>query len=350
MNNPTTTTGRRRRRALAGAALALALALVAVACGSDRGLNGKGGATSGGKATKVTVVLDFTPNTNHAGVYLAQANGFYAEQGLDVTIVEPGDSGALGQLAAGNAQFGFSYAEQIVPARAEGTPIVSLAAVIEHNTSSLLAPADRGIRRPKDLEGKTYGGFGGELEKALVDKLVTCDGGDASKVKFKQIGDADIRVGFDRQDYDFVWVFDAWDTIKLRDLGGMNVSTIPFIERTACIPDWYTPVLAAMERTIAKNPALVTKFMAATAKGYRLAMTDPAASAAALAKAAPEADRALLDKSAAYLATRYAANGAVWGRQDAEIWANFATFVRASGMVQTDVDTTKAFTNDFLPK
>ena len=333
---------RRSRLGIATAVVALVAALVAAACGADNGLG------KAAKGTKVTVVLDFTPNTNHAGVYLAQANGFYSAEGLDVTIIEPGDSGALGQLAAGNAQFGFSYAEQIIPARAEDTPIVSLAAVIQHNTSSLLAPADRGIRRPKDLEGKTYGGFGGELEKALIEKLVTCDGGDASKVKFKEIGEADIRVGLDRKDYDFVWVFDAWDTIKLRDLGGMNITTIAFIERTACIPDWYTPVVATMERTITKDPALVKRFMVATTKGYQLAMDDPAAASAALAKAAPEADRNLLDKSAVYLATRYASDKAAWGHQDAKIWADFGTFVRESGMVKTDVDTSKAFTNDFL--
>lgn len=338
------------RNALGASVIALAFALIAAACGSDARTTASTGNAAKGKTTKVTVVLDFTPNTNHAGVYLAQAKGFYADAGLDVTIIEPGDNGALGQLAAGNAEFGFSYAEQVIPARAEDTPIVSLAAVIQHNTSSLLAPADRGISRPKDLEGKTYGGFGGELERALVQKLVSCDGGDPAKVKFKEIGDVDVRVGLDRKDYDFVWVFDAWDTIKLRDLGGMAITTIPFIEQTKCIPDWYTPVLAAMEKTIASKPALVKSFMAATTKGYQLAMTDPAAAAAALAKAAPEADAQLLAKSAAYLSTRYATDKAAWGRQDPKIWSDFAAFIKQSGMVKTDVDTAKAFTNDFLAK
>ena len=90
-------------------------------------LSGCGGGAS--DATRLTVVLDWTPNTNHAGVYLAQLRGYYRDAGLDVDIVEPDQNGALAQVAVGNAQFGFSAAEQLLPARAQGAKITSVAAV-----------------------------------------------------------------------------------------------------------------------------------------------------------------------------------------------------------------------------
>ncbi|MPY94514.1 MAG: myristoyl transferase, partial [Acidimicrobiia bacterium] len=250
-------TPRRRTRPLLSGLVTLVALLVAAACGGDDGEGGAAGGTNAAPARRVTVVLDWTPNTNHSGVYLARSTGRYEEAGLDVEIVEPGQDGALSQIAAGNGEFGFSVAESILPARAQGVPVVSLAAVIAHNTSSLVAPADRGITRPADLQGKTYGGFGGELERALVEDLVRCDGGDPSTVRFVEVGNVDYRVGFDRGDFDFVWVFDGWDTIRLADIGGMDVTTIPFVEHTECIPDWYTPVIATNESLVSQDPELV---------------------------------------------------------------------------------------------
>lgn len=334
------------RTALA-ALTAAALALVAMACG------GNGSGTTGEAALRpVTLILDWTPNTNHSGFYVARAAGWYRDAGLDVTIVEPDESGALPQLSAGNADFAVSVAEQLLPARAQGVPAVSVAAIIGHNTSSLVIPADRGVTRPRDLEGKTYGGFGGELERALVDTLVRCDGGDPAKVGFVEVGNVDYRVGLDRGDYDAVWVFDGWDAIRLRDLEGMAITTIPFYGGGAgadCLPDWYTPLLATTESRIAEDPELVTDFVAATAKGFEQARTDPEAAARDLLAAAPELDAELVGRSAEYLSTRYAEPGRPWGLQSPEVWSTFAGFLTEAGLLEGSIDTDAAFTNAFLP-
>jgi ABC-type nitrate/sulfonate/bicarbonate transport system substrate-binding protein len=311
-------------------------------------------ATANAKLTPVTLVLDWTPNTNHSGFYLARENGLYKDNGLDVTIIEPGADGGLAQLAAGNAEFAVSVAESLLPARAAGAKVVSVASIIQHNTSSLIVPADRGIARPKDLEGKTYGGFGGPLEKALIDKLVTCDGGDPTKVKYVEIGNVDYKVGLERKDYDAVWVFDGWDAIRLSEIEGLALVSMPFFSTSGstagCIPDWYTPLLATSESMMANKPELVRAFVTATAKGFELARTDAPAAAAALLKGAPELDSVLVEKSAAYLASRYADAGAKWGVQDPGVWSAFSKFLSDNKILESPVDTAKAFTNEFLPK
>ncbi|MFN0090506.1 MAG: ABC transporter substrate-binding protein [Acidimicrobiales bacterium] len=326
-----------------------AAALVGAACGSDASEPSASG--SSGKTQTVTLVLDWTPNTNHSGFYLAKAKGWYAEAGLDVKIVEPGESTtSLNQLAAGNAEFAVGVAESLLPARAAGAPVVSLGAIIQHNTSSLLSLSSDNITRPADLAGKTYGGFGGELETALVKQLVACDGGDPEQVRFVEVGNVDYRVGLERDDYDFVWIFDGWDLVRLRDLEKLAVATIPFRQWTRCIPDWYTPLVATNEKTIGAAPETVRAFMAATARGYAAAAADPGAAADALLAAAPELDRDLVTRSAAYLAGKYAEGAPAWGVQDRAVWARFEEFLRASGLLDSPVAVDKAFTNDFLPK
>lgn len=309
---------------------------------------GCGGSTTAA-ARKVTVVLDWTPNTNHTGVYLAKQQGTYAEAGLDVDIVEPGQSEGLAQVAAGNAQFAFSYAEQVLPVRAQGTPVVSIATVLRTNTSSLMSPADRHITRPRDLAGKTYGTFGGPIEAPLIKALVACDGGDPNSVTFVDVGNADYNVGFRKRAYDAVWVFDGWDVIRLRDITKTPITTIAFRDHLDCIPDWYTPVIVTSEKILREQPDLVRTFLAATAEGYRTAITTPQAAADALMAGAPESDRPLVEASARFLSPFLATTPAAWGHQDAAVWEGFDAFLRKSKIVTATSPIANAFTNDYLP-
>ena len=335
-----------RRRPLAVALLGL-VAVALAACASSKATTRP---STPRKLTDVTVMLDWTPNTNHSGMYLAQAKGWYRAAGLSVRFVQPGSNDDVLQiLASGKAQFGVSASEQLVPARAQGVPVVSIGAIIQHNTSSLMALKSSGIKTLADLSGKRYGAFGEDFEKALVDKMVSCGGGKPGSVKFVDVGNVDYRVGLTKHFYDFVWVFDGWDVIQLRDIDKLPVATLPFIAHTDCIPDWYTPVLATSEKLINTDPTLVHTFMDVTAHGYRESIAHPDEAAAALLKAAPESNAQLVRLSAAYLAEHYTDDPSAWGRQDPAVWAKFVAFLEAQKLVRPGFDTTAAFTNAFLP-
>jgi ABC-type nitrate/sulfonate/bicarbonate transport system substrate-binding protein len=309
-----------------------------------------GTVATGGKLTPITVMLNWTPNNHHAGIYIAKANGWYAQAGLDVSIVEPSEAGTEAVVAAGKAQFGVSQAESVIPARAQGLPIVSIATILPHNDSSLIALSSTGIQRPKDLDGKTYGAFGGALEKALIDQLVSCDGGDPSTIKFVDVGNADYISGMQQGRYDFVWVFEGWDSLRARDILHASINSIKFIDYTKCIPDWYTPLIITNESMIQDHPDIVKAFLAATARGYDVAIQHPDQAAAALLQGAPELDKALVTDAATYYASRYADPGKAWGVQDPAIWQNFEAFLEKNKVIDSPVDVSKAFTNDFLPK
>lgn len=330
--------------------LVLALAIGAWACSGDSGGDAGSSGGSGDGRRSVTLVLDWTPNTNHAGIYVAQAEGYYDQAGLDVKIIQPGENGSLPALASGQAEFAVSVQEQLIPARAQGVPAVSVAAMVQHNTSSLLALADSGIERPADLAGHRYGGFGGDLERELVETLVECDGGDPGAVEFVEVGNVDYRVGMEDGHYDFVWVFDGWDVIRLEQVEGVEVTTIPFRDHLDCIPDWYTPLLAASEEVVAGDPETVAAFVEATARGYEYAAEHPREAAAILLDAAPELDAELVEASMDFLAEEYQADAPQWGWQDEQVWVDFEAFLRGSGLVDEQIDVADAYTNEFLPE
>jgi len=108
------------------------------------------------KNEDITVVLDWVPNTNHTGLYVAQQLGYFEEEGLNVEIIQPSEGGSADLIAAGQGEFGISYQEQVTYARtaANPLPVKAIAAIIQHNTSGFASPVDRNILSPKDFEGK----------------------------------------------------------------------------------------------------------------------------------------------------------------------------------------------------
>lgn len=330
-------------RARTAAAFTAALIALSAGCAAPP----QSGAVEG-DLTPVTVVLDWTPNTNHLGLYVAQDRGYFAEAGLDVTIVEPGEASGLSLVAAGQADVAYSVAEALVPARAKGADVVSVAAVLRRNTSSLIGLSSAGIGRPRDLAGRTYGSYGSALEEALVRRLVACDGGDPDAVELAPLVSDDFRVGLTQGQFDVAWVFEGWDTIRLRDVDGLDVASIPFADHTDCIPDWYTPLLATSETVLAERPGVVEKLVAAVGRGYEDAVADPQAAADTLLEAVPELDRELVSLSAAYLAAEITAPGKSWGWQDPEVWREFLAFLEEEGLVEPGLTAEELWTDDLL--
>lgn len=313
-----------------------------------------GGATEFAKApqpTDVTIMLDWTPNTNHLGLYVAQAKGFYEEANLNVTIQPAGDISPDQVVVTGRAQFGISYQEGLSYSRASGLPLISLAAIIQHNTSGFASLADRHpLRSPADLVGLRYGGYGSAIEKPIIDALIACVGKDPAtdSVQVIDIGFVEPWPLMAQDRIDFVWLFYAWDGLRAQQQG-LNVSFLMLRDYPDCVPDFYTPILMASEEWVAQNPEVTRAFVQATARGYAAAIQDPAGAAEILLAAAPDLDATLVKASAEWLAGQFQADAPRWGEQRLEVWQAFTEFMRESGAVQGEFDPARAFTNDYLP-
>ena len=324
--------------AMASGFLALILLLSALA----------GCARPGGPA-RVTLMLDWAPNTNHTGLFVAQEKGWYKVQGLEVEIVQPGQGGTpVALVASGKADFAVSFQEEVTNARATGVPVVSIAAIIQHNTSALISLQDKGIRRPSDLEGKKYAAFGLPIEEQVLGGLMACDGADVSKLEFVEIGSSDPLTAIQR-DMDVAWIFEGWEAVEAK-LRGLPVDLLRLSDWPECLPDYYTPVLVASEDTLAKRPDLVRRFLAATSQGYRFAIEHPAEAAEVLIEAAPEAKPELVRRSQAWLSPRYQDEVARWGQQELGVWQRYADWMGERRLLSKEIDAAKAFTNDFLPE
>jgi ABC-type nitrate/sulfonate/bicarbonate transport system substrate-binding protein len=297
---------------------------------------------------RITLMLDWAPNTNHTGLFVAQAKGWYEAQGLEVEIVQPGQGGTpVALVASGKADFAVSFQEEVTNARATGVPVVSIAAIIQHNTSALISLEDKGIARPADLEGKKYAAFGLPIEEQVLGALMACDGADVTRLQFVEIGSSDPLTAIQR-DMDVAWVFEAWEGVEA-ELRGMPVSLLRLSDWPQCVPDYYTPVLVASEDTLANRPDVVRRFLAATSQGYRFAGEQPAEAAEILIGAAPEANPELVRRSQAWLSPRYQDDAPRWGEQKLSVWQAYADWLAGHGLLPKEIDAAKAFTNEFLP-
>lgn len=324
------------------------LAIASLSACSDGKDAGKGG--NGDKLEKVTLMLDYTPNTNHTGIYLAKEKGYYKDLGIDLDILQPSDSDSATLVASEKAQFGVSYQEDVTYAltrEKDPLPVKAIATIIQHNTSGFAAPADKKIKTAKDFEGKTYGGWGSPSEEAIIKLAMEKKGADFSKLNRVDIGQDDYFTAT-KKNIDFAWIFEAWTGVEAK-LKNMNLDYIPIKDIDPAL-DYYTPILITNNKTIKENPDLVKKFMKATSKGYEEAIKDPAAAAEILSKAVPELDKDLVKASQDYLAKLYKDDAPRWGEMKADVWKNYAKFMQDNGLIKKPLNVDEAFTNEFLPE
>lgn len=298
--------------------------------------------------TSVRLMLDWTPNTNHTGFYVAQELGYYAEANLSVEIIEPTDFFPENALDSGIVEFGVGFQDFSTPAMAGGTDIVSIAAIIQNNTSGFATLAeDYTLSAPADLSGLNYGGFGFiEFENAILNAFLSCDDAswdDANYIEAQQ----DVIELMARNRVDFGWIFFGWQGVNA-ELDGRDLSQLLLSDYPECIPNYYTPILLTSGTMIDENPEVVRAFTHATARGFAYAIQNPAEAAEILLEAVPELDEDLVRASAEYLANEYQADAPRWGQQTAETWSAFSTFLTENGIIG-EFDPEGFWTNDFLP-
>lgn len=331
-----------RKRLLAGF-MALSTLFIS-ACNNQTGNN----TVETTDPNKISFVLDWTPNTNHTGVYVALAKGYYEEEGLQVEIIQPPEDGADSAVGSGQAQFGVSFQENLGTALAseQPLPITAVAAIIDHNTSGIISLVEKNIQTFKDLEGKKYATWGLPVEQAILKYAVEESGGDFSKVELVPHSGAD-AISLLNSGVDAVWVFEAWDNVKA-DLENVNYNYIPFVEASSVL-DYYTPIIIGNDEFIKNHNEQAEAFMRATEKGYNFAINNPEEAAKILLEAVPELDADLVNESQATLALYYKAEKDNWGTIDEQRWETFYDFMYGNNLIDKELGT-KGFTNDLLGK
>ncbi|MDT2012372.1 ABC transporter substrate-binding protein [Carnobacterium divergens] len=299
------------------------------------------------KLKDVTVILDFVPNTNHTGMYVALKKGYYKKAGLNVQFVEPGNENTSATLVAtGKGQFGISYQEDVTYALTseDKLPIKTIATIMEHNTSGFASAKNSGIKSPKDFEGKVYSGWQAPSEEATIKAVMNNVGADFNKLTL--VGDA--GGGFDSlgKDVDIKWFYEGWDNVKA-EMANAKLNYLPLRTLDKRL-DYYTPVIITNKKMIDEDPATVTAFLAATKKGYQEAIKHPDASAEILHEYASDYDSEFLKKSQRFVSKNYCENPEKWGEMKAEIWDGYTDFLFDNNLIPKKIAAEEQYTNQFL--
>ena len=337
-----------RRQFLAVAGGAAATTALAACGGTGTAEQPAADDAEGGEKTKVSFVLDYTPNTNHTGLYVALDQGYFADEGLEVEIVQPPEDGADALIGAGGANLGISYQDYIANNLASDQPMPysAVAAVIQHNTSGIMSRAEDGITHPAAMEGHTYATWNMPVEQATVKQCVEADGGNWDNVELVPYETDDDVAGLRANMYDTVWVYEAW-AVQNAIVQDVDVNYFSFISVDPVF-DYYTPVIAANDDFAKENPEVVKAFLRAVKKGYEYAVENPDAAADILCAQVPELDPALVRQSQTYLADQYVAEAESWGVIDPDRWAAFYGWLNDNQLLANQIDVNAGYDLSYL--
>lgn len=298
---------------------------------------------------KIVIALDWTPNTNHTGIYVAQELGYFEEYGIEIEIIEAIESGAESVVASGTAQFGISFQDYLVPAfsapKDEQLPITAIAAIIQHNTSGIISPAKYNITAPKILAEKNYATWELPIEQAIIKQVMENDGADFKSLTLIPQYVENLQGAFE-SNIDAVWIYYGWDGVNA-ELNELDTNFFYFKDYAEEL-DYYSPVIIGNNEFMKNNPDLTTNFMSAIKKGYEYSIENPEEAAQILVDANVGMDLELATASQQWLADKYIDDASHWGVIDSARWNAFYDWVYENGLCEYEIPDDYGFTNQFI--
>jgi ABC-type nitrate/sulfonate/bicarbonate transport system substrate-binding protein len=306
----------------------------------------------------VRLALDWTPNTDHTGIYVARSEGWYADAGITLQILPYSSAAAPEVLTATHqAECGISFQDSMTFAVAKGANIVSVMAILQRTASAIGVLADGPIKRPRDLDGKIYAGFGYANEVPTLKAVIKFDGGKGD-FTVATLDSAAYEALYNKQ-ADFTIPFTAWEGVEAEQRG---IALRYFRFSDYGFPEFYQVVLACDRSWLEREPDAARRFIGATASGFDFAAHDPDAAAAILIAENPgvfDANKTLPQASQKFLVDGgylLDADG-IFGTQTLERWQGYSRFLYDQGLLAdadgkpltAPLDWASLFTNDFLP-
>ena len=310
------------------------------------------GDANGEDLEKITLCLDWTPNTNHTGIYVALAKGYFKEAGLDVTVVQPSESTSAAMCAAGQAQFAVEAQDTLAAAFTTDEPlgVTAVAALLQHNTSGIISRKGEGMDRPKGLENHTYSTWDSPIELAMLKAVVEKDGGDFSKVKLIPNNITDEAGALKAHQTDAVWIYYGWSGIAA-ELSGLDFDYFSFIDIDPVF-DYYTPILIGNNAYMEQNHDSTKALLAALKKGYEYAIANPEEAAQILVDGdttgSLKDSLELVTASQKWISGQYKAEVEQWGYIDPARWDAFYQWLWDNQLIEKELPAGTGFTNEYL--
>jgi NitT/TauT family transport system substrate-binding protein/putative hydroxymethylpyrimidine transport system substrate-binding protein len=339
--------------------LSCALVLACLAVAAPAGCGGSGSSASSTSAgvrplRQATLILDFTPNAVHAGIYRALAAGYYRAQGIDLRVVTPSaTTDTLKLIDAHSAQFGLADGSDVAGLIAHGGDAQAVMAIVQRPLGGLIASASEHLGSPADLQGRTVGITGVPSDTAVLDTEVTHAGGDPHRVHV-------VTIGFDGAQALAAGRIDAFTGFIPDDGVQLQVSAHPItafaLDRNGG-PAYPGLVAFTTRGLIASDPGLVRGFVAASVHGYEDTLADPARSLEELLAANPTLQRKFTRASLSAYLPLFAGTGAGTGRAGAAPFGTLqpanvramSNWMLANHLIAAPVGPARYGTNTFVP-
>lgn len=309
---------------------------------------GKTESNEGAKKT-ITLCLDYTPNTNHTGIYVAQEKGYFEEENLEVKIIQPQEGTATELCAAGKVELAIDFQDYLAPSYIQGLGITAVAAILNHNTAGIIARKGE-LETAKGLEGDKYATYMAPIEIAMTDYLCEKAGGDKSKINYIQDYPTNAIEALNNNIFDSLCIYYAWDGINAEMTSDFDFI---FYKDFDEVFDYYSPVIIANNDFLKNDPETAKAALRAIEKGYRYAIENPEESADILIKCdetgALAGKEEFVRKSQLWISEQYIADGEKWGYIDAARWNNFYKWCYDTGAIESDISGNVGFSNDYLP-
>jgi putative hydroxymethylpyrimidine transport system substrate-binding protein len=302
-----------------------------------------------GEAQHLTLTLDFYPNPDHAGIYMAQQLGYFKEAGLDVEIQTPSDPSApLKLLATGQTDLAISYEPEVILAREQGLSVKAVAALVNRPLTSLIWLKKSGIDGVAGLRGKTVATAGIPYQDAYLKTILARAKPQLSDVKSVTVGFGLLPALLSDKAQAMLGGFSNVEGVDLR-LRGKDPIVTPVDELG--VPSYDELVLTASDKQLEEDPQAIRLFIAALARGTTAAAKDPKATAKVLEEANPALDPKLTGAElAATLPLLNPPSGErPYGYMDPALWTEFSGWMRDNELIEGLPPSSELLSNAYLP-
>jgi putative hydroxymethylpyrimidine transport system substrate-binding protein len=329
-------------------AIAFAVALIVVAFGLAACGEKSESDTGGGEKQPLSLALDFYPNPDHAGIYVAQEKGYFDEAGLDVSISSPSDPSApLKLVASGKADLAITYEPEVVLAHEQGLPVTAVAALVNQPLTSMIWLQSSGIKGIPDLAGKTVATAGIPYQEAFLTTILERAKVDPNTVKAVNVGFGLLPALVGGQAQAMLGGYRNVEGVDLQQRGKAPVITP--VDQLG-VPTYDELVIVANSNQLDEKAEEIRLFIAALERGTDAAVADPAAATAAVTAAnhdlEPKLTAAEVEATLPLLAAREGDHP--YGYMDPTQWEEFAAWMRDEELIAGLPKAPELLSNDYL--
>ena len=297
----------------------------------------------------VTLALDWFPNANHIGLYIAEDKGYFKDEGLNVEIRTPSDPSTILQtVASGTDDFGINYQPDLLIARDAGIPVISILGIVQHPLNSIMTLQTSAYTSLKDLKNKKIGYPGIPWNEDALDTMLKTDG--LSGIDDIELVNVSWELGISLISENVDAVIGAYFTHESISLENEGYPVDIFRMENWGVPDYYELILVTSETYLKNNPETVEQFTRAITKGYMDAIDNPQLGVDVLKKYSPDIDESIDRPGADLLQKLWVDSNGDFGRQTYDKWNKFGNWMKDNDIISSDLNIDDAYTEVYFPK